>query len=170
MSKAFTRESDDSPDVPLTLQPPPLPPGAKNYVTERGARALRDELSRLVDLDRPRALAVQDATVRTKELHVVDQRIRYVEESLRTAVFVPVPPAPWDVIRFGATVKVREANGSESSYRIVGVDEADFDRGWISWCSPVARALLNARKGQRVRFQTPEGPQQLEIIDILYES
>jgi len=168
MSKAFTRESDDSPDVPITFQPPPLPPGAKNYVTERGVRVLREELNRLVDVERPRVLAIQDPATRTKELSALDQRIRYFEASLRTAVIVPAPPAPWDVIRFGATVKVRETNG-ESSYRIVGVDETDFDRGWISWCSPVARALLNAHKGQRVRFQTPEGPQQLEIIDILYE-
>ena len=168
MSKAFTRESDDSPDVPMTLQPPPLPLGAKNYVTERGARVLREELNRLVDIERSRILAIEDSATRTRELHVLDQRVQYVEQSLATAVIVPAPPAPWDVIRFGATVKVREANG-ESSYRIVGVDETDFDRGWISWCSPVARALLNARKGQRVRFQTPEGPQQLEILDILYE-
>jgi transcription elongation factor GreB len=54
-------------------------------------------------------------------------------------------------------------------YRIVGVDEADFDRGWISWCSPVARALLNARKGQRVRFQAPEGAHELDILEIEYE-
>ena len=168
MSKAFTRESDDVPDVAITIQPPPLPPGAKNYVTARGARVLREELNRLVN-ERPRISAIHDSTARTRELHVLEQRTHYLEESLRTAVTVPIPSPPWEVVRFGATVKVREANGRESSYRIVGVDEADFDRGWISWCSPVARALLNARKGQCVRFQTPEGPQQLQIGDISYE-
>src|SRR5688572_14498745 len=105
MSKAFTRESDDSPDVPMTLQPPPLPPGAKNYVTERGARVLREELNRLVDVERPRVLAIEDPATRTRELQVLDQRVQYVEQSLRTAVVAPTPPAPWDVIRFGATVK-----------------------------------------------------------------
>jgi transcription elongation factor GreB len=169
MSKAFTREDDDVPDVPLASQPPPLPPGAKNYATERGARVLREELTGLLAVERPRVLSIGDATLRAKELYAVDQRMRYLEASLRTAVTVPTPAKPWEVVRFGATVNVREANGRESSYRIVGVDEADFDRGWISWCSPVARALLNARKGQRVRFQTPEGSQQLDIVDIGYE-
>ena len=70
---------------------------------------------------------------------------------------------------FGATVTVRENNGTESVYRIVGVDEADFDRGWISWLSPIARALVNAKVGQRVSFKTPRGFSDLEIVKVSYE-
>jgi transcription elongation factor GreB len=73
------------------------------------------------------------------------------------------------VIRFGATVVVREESGGESTYRIVGVDETDFDRGWVSWLSPIAKALMNARLGERVRFKFPSGEEELEIIDISYE-
>ena len=69
---------------------------------------------------------------------------------------------------FGATVQVRGAKGNET-YRIVGVDEADQARGWVSYLSPVARALINARVGQRVRFRYPCGEESLEVVNIRYE-
>ena len=64
---------------------------------------------------------------------------------------------------------VRESDGSEAQYRIVGVDEIDLDRGWVSWQSPIAKALLNAKRGQRIRFKFPSGEETLEILDIRYE-
>ena len=64
---------------------------------------------------------------------------------------------------------VREENGEESTYRIVGVDETDFDRGWVSWLSPIAKALVNARLGERVRFKFPSGEEDLWMIGISYE-
>lgn len=64
---------------------------------------------------------------------------------------------------------MRERNGCESHYRIVGVDEADIDRNWVNWLSPIAKALLNARLGQRVRFKFPSGEEELEIVGITYE-
>jgi transcription elongation factor GreB len=54
-------------------------------------------------------------------------------------------------------------------YRIVGVDETDLDRGWVSWLSPVARALLNARLGERVRFRSPSGDRELTVVAVEYE-
>ena len=81
------------------------------------------------------------------------------------------PPAERDgVVRFGATVTVRERSGTEERYRIVGVDEMDIDRGWVSWLSPIAKALLNARLGRRVRFKFPSGEKELEIIRVEYEA
>ena len=169
MSKAFTRE-DDVPDLPVAAkQPPPLPAGAKNYVTQRGADALRAELARLRDVERPGIVSNADAAGRAEQLRVIDQQIAYLEESLGTAVVVPVPRQPWDVVRFGATATVREGAGQEVKFRIVGVDEADFDRGWISWCAPLARGLIGARLGQRVRVETPEGERELELVGIGYE-
>ncbi len=80
------------------------------------------------------------------------------------------PPAPADDrVRFGATVTVRDNAGEEMCYRIVGVDEADIDRDWVSWLSPIARALLNARRGERVRFKFPAGEKELEIVAITYD-
>jgi transcription elongation factor GreB len=63
---------------------------------------------------------------------------------------------------------VRETAGEASYYRIVGIDETDVDRGWVSWISPVARALLNARRGERVRLKLPSGEKELEIVEIVY--
>lgn len=170
MSKAFTRESDDLPDRPaLPRQPSPLPPEAKNYLTPDGAQRLREELDRLVQVERPRLATLSDEGDNRRQLRVLDQRIGYLQQSLHSAVVVPPPAAPEDRVRFGATVTVREAGGGESRYRIVGVDETDLDRGWVSWLSPIAKALLNARVGQRVRFKLPSGDEELEIVRLAYE-
>ena len=156
MSKAFTRESDDGPDVPPIRPISPLPPGVKNYITAAGAEQFRAELARLIQAERPRPASL-------------DQRIVQLEAALRSGVAVPVPEKPWDEVRFGATVTVRDGAGEESHYRIVGVDETDVDRDWVSWRSPIAAALLNARIGQRVRFRVPAGERELEIVAIAYE-
>lgn len=170
MSKAFTRESDDAPDMPVLPRPASaLPPGAKNYLTSDGARRLRKELNHLVQEERPRLAASTDDAEIKRRLQLLDQRIYHLEQSLSSAVVVPPPAERDDVVRFGATVTVRERSGAEESYRIVGVDEMDIDRGWVSWLSPIAKALLNARSGQRVRFKFPSGEEELEIISVEYE-
>lgn len=170
MSKAFTRESDDSPDdLAPPRQVPSLPPGAKNYVTPAGARAMRDELDRLLEESRLRTAAVPDAGAAKRKRHPMDLRIEHLHESLRTAVVVPPPDAPVDKVRFGATVIVRERGGTEARYRVVGVDETDIDRGWVSWLSPVARALTNARVGDKVRLKLPGGDEELEVTCIVFE-
>ena len=170
MSKAFTRESDDLPDMPVAArQRAPLPPGAKNYLTPDGARRLREELDRLVQVERPRHVASQFNPEAKRQLQVLDQRISYLQGSLQTAVLVAPPVPPQTRVRFGASVTVRDVSGGESRYRIVGVDETDIDRGWVSWLSPIAKALLNARLGERVRFELPSGKEELEILSISYE-
>ena len=170
MSRAFVRESD-FPQMPeLPPQVSPLPPGAKNFITAAGAQRLRDELAQLTKIARPRlAAAPVDDTDAKRELQVLDQRIRYLQQSLRTAEIVPPPEGPRDVVRFGATVTVRENNGAETPYRIVGVDETDPDRGEVSWLSPIARALVNTRLGERIVFKAPRGAKELEIVAITYE-
>lgn len=170
MSKAFTRESDDAPDEPMVARlAPTLPPGAKNYLTPDGARRLREELNQLLEVERPKIAASPDKADAGRQLQVLDQRIRHLQQSLETAVVTGPPAATEDRIRFGATVTVRERSGVEAQYRIVGVDETDTDRGWVSWLSPIARALLNARRGQKVRLKLPSGDEELEIIGLAYE-
>jgi transcription elongation factor GreB len=171
MSRAFVRESDvpQLPELPPLVSP--LPPGAKNYLTPRGAERLREELARMADKERPRlAAAPADDVDAKRELQLLDQRIRYLQESLRTAEIVPATPGPTDVVRFGTTATVRENDGTESRYRIVGVDETDLDRNWVSWLSPIARALTNARLGQRVQFKAPRGMRELEVVGIEFEA
>lgn len=169
MSKAFTRESDDAPEPrPLPRLVSSLPPGTKNYLTPDGARRLSEELQRLVQ-ERSTILASPEASDLRVRLPALDQRIFQLQQTLQTAVIVPAPAPPWEQVRFGATVTVRDANGLETRYRLVGADETDVDRDWVSWLSPIARALLNARVGQRVRFKLPAGEAQLEIVGITYE-
>ncbi len=170
MSKAFTREETDGPDLP-DLPPPAslLPEGARNYITSHGAQRLREELARLANEKRPALVAAGSDPDAKRQLAALDQRIAQLEQSLQAAEIVPAPTSEQGVVRFGATVVVRESSGEESTYRIVGVDETDFERGWLSWQSPIARALLNARRGERVRFTVPSGEEELEIISIMYE-
>ena len=169
MSRAFVRESDDRPELPIARQASALPPGAKNYLTADGAQRLREELRRLVEVERPTLAGVDDPDAK-RQLLALDQRIQQLETSLQSAEVVGVADGPTDVVRFGATVIIRRANGEEDRYRIVGVDEIDLDRGWVSWASPIARALMNAKRGERVRFRFPSGEEQLEIVEISFES
>lgn len=171
MSKAFTRESDDLPDDPVPPRLPSslLPPGAKNYLTPGGARRLHEELEHLIQVERPLHARSADDNEAKRQLVSLDHRIRQLQQSLQAAVVVPPPLTPKDRIRFGATVKVRDRSGAESRYRIVGVDETDLDQGWVSWLSPIAKALLNAQLGQRVRIQLPTGLEELVVLDIDYQ-
>ncbi len=167
MSRAFIREDDDA---ELEVLPPLaslVPPGVKNYLTAAGAERLRTEVARMHEVERPRLVvaALTDAEAK-HALALLDQRVRYLQQSLATAeVVVPAATAP-EQVTFGATVTVRDRRGVESVYRLVGVDEADFARHEVSWLAPVARALMHARIGQRVPFKFPSGATDLEIVKI----
>lgn len=168
MSKAFTREADDAEELPLPVYQAAIPPGGKNYVTQDGARKLEKELEHLTKVERPELAALDDQPDARPKLQAIDKRIRYLRQALASAMVVEPAPQPWEQVRFGATVTVRDQQGETSRYRIVGIDEADVDRDWVSWCSPLARALLNARVGERVRFRPPAGEQELEILAFSY--
>jgi transcription elongation factor GreB len=78
------------------------------------------------------------------------------------------PVTAGDEIRFGATAEVRYPSGDVETFRIVGVNEIDLDRNWISWQSPLARALMNAKAGETVRWRSPAGEQRLEVLSVRY--
>ena len=82
------------------------------------------------------------------------------------ATVVPAPENPPDEILFGATVIVRHGSGEQATYRIVGVDETSLAPGWVSWVSPLARALIGARVGQMVRLPDAPGDGPVEILRI----
>jgi transcription elongation factor GreB len=159
MSKAFTKETDDAPEVTQGRRPGSgLPPGATNYLTTLGARRLRDELDRLTE-----AVAEGEAGGGGTQ-----DRMRYLRELLRTAV-VMRSTGPANRVRFGNRVEVRGADGVIVSYRIVGVDEADPEQGEISCISPLARALTNRSRGDQVQFEIPGGTVAFEILSIARE-
>lgn len=161
MSKAFTKEDDDRPEPrPARRTEGSLPPGARNYLTADGALRLREELDRL--------LAGSDeggGPTPSRPAIEVAERVAEIRRILRSATVVQPRPGVPDQVRFGNRVRVRGPNG-ERTYRIVGVDEADPDRGWVSWVSPVAKALLHGRCGDRLRLVTPEGNEEIEILQI----
>jgi transcription elongation factor GreB len=152
VSKAFTKE-DDVVEQEIVRRPAPV----ISYLTRNGVERLRAELQ---ELQRRRTTASVDLDV--------SRRIRELEQTLASAVVVETPPDA-DVVRFGAMVTVRSSSDNEeSTYRIVGPAEADAAAGRISAGSPLAKALLNRKAGERVLFKFPAGEDTLEIVDVKY--
>ena len=158
MSKAFTRE-DDAADFAPIRPSTALPQGVKNYITADGAERLRAELDRLQGT----RTAVAEAKDRAR-LNEIEQRISILTQILGTLVIVPASSG--DQARFGARVRVKYPSGDIETFRIVGVNEIDLDQNWISWQSPLAKALMNAKAGDVVRFKSPGGEQKLEVLSV----
>ncbi|HEX6794675.1 MAG TPA: transcription elongation factor GreB [Casimicrobiaceae bacterium] len=185
MSKAFTNEEPTESDDGDAPDPSPLPAGARNYMTPGGFARLRRELDVLVSKERPELVATVswaagngdrsengDYIYGKKRLREIDRRIRFLVRRLDNAEVVdPAMPRDDDAasrVYFGATVTVADARGDERTVSIVGIDEIDTERGYISWISPMARALLKAREGDTVAVRTPAGVDELDVVDVRY--
>ena len=181
MNKAFVKESED--DAEDDAPEAQLPSGTKNYMTVRGHAQIRAEFEHLVKVERPAIVQVVswaagngdrsengDYIYGKKRLREIDRRIRFLTKRLETAVIVdPADQRNCDQVFFAATVTVCDAAGTEETYQIVGIDEANAQEGRISWISPLARALLKAREGDTVRFDSPGGVREIDIIEVRYE-
>ena len=181
MNKAFVKESDADDDEE-DFAAPALPVGTKNYMTPAGYAQLDAEFNQLWKVERPKLVETihwaasngdrsenGDYIYGTKRLREIDRRIRCLSKRLEHAEVVdPATREDTDQVFFGATVTVADQDGTESTYAIVGVDEADAGRGHIAWISPMARALLKAREGDTVSVQTPDGRREVEIIEVRY--
>jgi transcription elongation factor GreB len=180
MSKAFTRESDSDDDDEVVL--PALPESGKNYITPGGYARLRAELLQLMDDERPMLVEVVHWAARNgdrsengdylygkKRLREIDRRIRFLTKRLEAAEIIdPSLHHGGDQIFFGAKVTYADDGGQARTVTILGIDEADSAIGQVSWISPVARALLKARRGDEVKLVTPLGVQQIEVIEVEY--
>ena len=161
----------------------PIPVGAKNYLTPQGHARLKEEALRLLNHERPELVKVvawaasngdrsenADYIYGKRRLREIDRRIRFLTKRLDAAeVIDPAAREQTDQVFFGATVTVSDDQGGETTYCIVGIDEADVGRGRISWISPLARALLKRREGDEVAFKAPGGDQVLEIVKVEYK-
>jgi transcription elongation factor GreB len=154
-------------------------------MTPGGFARLSAELEHLVQKERPDLVATVawaagngdrsengDYIYGKKRLREIDRRIRFLIKRLDAAEVVD-PAAPRDEeatgqVFFGATVDVRNARGEPRTVSIVGVDEIDTARGYISWVSPMARALLKAREGDTVMLRTPAGVEEIDVVEIRY--
>ncbi len=181
MSKAFTREDDNQDDEPDVEPVAPATPGGKNYITPAGAEKLRTELHKLVTETRPHITEVvawaaslgdrsenADYIYNKRKLREIDRRIRFLTKRLEIAEVVDPTANPSNTAHFGATVTLREENGTEKTFSIVGVDEIDVKKGRISWVSPLGKALLKAKAGDTITFRSPKGEEDLEIISVVY--
>jgi len=183
MSKAFTRENDEQNDGDDETSSPPAPlPTGVNYLTRAGYERLRQEWLQLMDEERPRMVEIVhwaasngdrsengDYLYGKKRLREIDRRIRFLTHRLEIAEVVDSSRHHGgDQVFFGATVTYADAQGTETTVTIMGVDEADSAQGQISWVSPVARALLKARVGDVVRLVVPGGVQELEVLEVQY--
>jgi transcription elongation factor GreB len=183
MNKAFVREgeSDDEDELEPSLK---LPAGTRNYISPAGHARLKDELEHLVKRERPHVVEVVawaasngdrsengDYIYGKRRLREIDRRIRFLSKRLDIAEVVdPLRQGDNDQVFFGARVTIADGEGNENTYTIVGVDEADVARGRISWISPLARALIKAREGDTVRFQSPVGIREIDIVEVVYEA
>jgi transcription elongation factor GreB len=108
-----------------------------------------------------------------RRLRQIDGRIRFLTKRIDAAEVVD-PEAPRGgqaskKVFFGATVRYATSAGTEREVSIIGVDEVDLNRNYISWVSPLARALMKAGPGDRVVLHAPSGTEELEILDVRYQ-
>lgn len=164
------------------MNPGPTPARTPNYITPHGATRLKEELHRLLHVDRPEVVRTVswaasngdrsengDYIYGKRRLREIDRRIRFLTQRLEKAEIVDPSRQARDRVLFGAFVSVSDEDGKERRYQIVGEDEIDPSRGAISWKSPVGRALLNARVGAVVTIRVPQGEQEWEVLAIHYE-
>jgi len=159
---------------------PPTPPSS-HYITPEGAKHLGDELKGLwerrkdVTMHLAAAAAEGDRSenaeyiYRKKELREIDRRVRYLQKRIPHLQVVTQQPGNKNQVFFGATVTVENDDEEEAIYRIVGADEIDPSKGWISIDAPMARALLKKRIDDEVTVLTPSGPATWYILSIVYE-
>lgn len=159
----------------------PPKPRSSPYITPEGEQALSAELKALWLQRRQevvpalRAAAAEgdrsenaEYIYRKRQLAGIDRRVRYLSKRLDEVRVIHSKPPRGDQVFFGAYVTVEDAAGGERRYRIVGSDETDAAKGWISVDSPVARALLGKGVGDEVAIDVPDGRMEVEITTIHY--
>ena len=160
-------------------------PTVKNYITPAGLQRLKDEHRFLLNRERPAVTKVvtwaasngdrsenADYMYAKRRLRQIDSRIRFLTKRIDAAEVVnpaaPRPPAAAARVFFGATVTYRDSTHAEHVVAIVGLDEVDVNRRYISWRSPLAKALMKASIGDRVVLHAPNKTDHLEILDVDY--
>ncbi|HKJ17316.1 MAG TPA: transcription elongation factor GreB [Xanthomonadales bacterium] len=159
----------------------PPPPKSSPYITPEGAAALNVELKDLWKLRRQEVVPALTAAAaegdrsenaeyiyRKKQLGEIDRRVRYLSRRLDSVEVVDRIPANQDKVFFGAWVTVRTESDETIEYRIVGADETDAPKGYISVDSPLARALLGKSRGDEVEVELPMSRESFVLDRIRY--
>ena len=186
MSRVYRQEPGERKGRGKAADAPAPVPAVKNYITPSGLQRLRDERRFLLTRERPAVTKVvawaasngdrsenADYQYGKRRLREIDRRIRFLTKRIDAAEVVD-PEAPRGgrasrQVFFGATVRFANAAGTERVVSIVGADEVDLDRHYISWLSPLARALMKSGPGDRVVLHAPGGTEHLEVQEVSYQ-
>lgn len=157
------------------------PPGSK-YATAEGARRLREELDHLWRVQRPQVTrAVAEAAAQgdrsenaeylygKKQLREIDRRVRFLRKRLEGMIVVSGPPDDRSRVFFGAWVRIEDEEGHESELRIVGPDEIDPARRYVSMDAPLARALMGRRLDDEITVEVPGGRRAYLVTEVRYD-
>jgi transcription elongation factor GreB len=159
------------------------PPRAEStkYITPEGAAALRRELDELWRVKRPavtktvaEAAAQGDRSENAeyiygkKQLAEIDRRVRFLRKRLTGIRVVDQAPGDTGKAYFGAWFALRDADGTEHEYRLVGPDEFDFAPEYVSIDSPLGRGVLGKALGATITVRAPEGQRRYELVRIRY--
>lgn len=165
MSKAFTKEDSGGDEVLL----PPRPrsaSGEKRHITPEGYRALQDELAVLTDpSSREKGPPALEGEARARERARRTQQLAAILEEVQV-VTTEIPDE--EHVYFGAWVTLEDEEEEETTYRIVGPDEADVKAGRLSVESPLARALIGKEVGESIQFERPRGAIEYTITQVSY--
>jgi transcription elongation factor GreB len=180
MSKAFVKEDAEEVD-PLAAEEETRATKGNAYITKPGFRKLQEELEFLWRTERPRVTAEVAAAAAQgdrsenaeyiygkKRLREIDRRVRFLSKRLDVVQVVEPSEEQEGKVYFGAWVTIEDEDEKRSTYRIVGTDEPDSAKGWISVESPVARALLGKAEGDVVTIRRPKGDADVTIVKIAY--
>ena len=162
MSRAFVKEPDEG--APAEGLPERQVSEHPNYVTPAGLRQLETRVGEL----ETRRLELRDGDDPDGELAYVDRDLRYFTARLESTIPVDQGRQPRRKVAFGAAVTVSQNGGERRTFTIVGEDEADLKQGKISYVSPLAEALIDARVGKSVLWRRPAGDLRLTVEEIDY--
>lgn len=166
MSRGFVKE-DDQEEIPMVPPRADLPEGVTNYVTQVGMDELLAEKQDLND-EKDRLDNSNENEKRIASNHI-NAKLQLLKNRIARAKIVNIKTQPQDEVRFGARVTLKpEANKQTQTLQIVGVDEADFSKGKISFTSPLAKVLINKKIGDKAVLPRAGGNLVFEILDISY--
>jgi transcription elongation factor GreB len=153
--------------------------GKPGYITPEGYRRFEEEADRLWNVERPKmAKAVQVAAAEgdrsenaeyqysKQRLAAIDRRLRFLGQRLKVLTIVDESPPDDGRVYFGSWVTIEGDDGNESTYRLVGPDEIDAERRWISMDSPMGKSLMSREVGDEVVVRRPKGEVVCEIVDV----
>ena len=166
MSRGFVKEGDQE-EVPLVPQRAYLPEGVPNFVTSNGMEELLAEKEALIQ--ERENLNIANENEKRLAINFINAKLQLLNNRIAEARIVETEEQQKDEVTFGATVTLKNATtGKFQNFQIVGVDEADIARGKVSFISPVARALINKKVGERITLKRDRADIVFEVIEISY--